>query len=74
MFLNSLDKLGWYSGYRHEINDFGIEAILTTGYDYPLGPSARVTYDINDNTRIFANPGFEGERTGLVVGIEILTK
>jgi hypothetical protein len=74
VFYNSLDRLGWYGGARWEHGDFGIEGVMTTGYNYLLSPSGRVTYDYKDNVRVFVNPGLEDKNIGVVMGIEIMSK
>lgn len=72
VYLNSLDEFSYYGGYRHESGDWGTEIVLATGYNYDIGPLARITYDLTDNTRVFLNPAAEGERFGMVLGIELM--
>ncbi len=72
-FINSIERLSWYGGYRTELDNWGFEFTLTTGYNYKIGPAARVTYDYNDVTRVFISPGSENDNIGIVFGVELMT-
>lgn len=72
VYLNSVDEMSYYGGFRNEYGDWGTEFVLTTGYNLDIAPAARVTYDVTDNTRVFLNPAAEGERVGMVLGIELM--
>ena len=72
-YYNSLRNNSTYVGYRHEVDNFGFEAALVTGYNKKYSPMARVTYD-HKNFRIFTHPGFENDNVGVVIGLEFLLK
>ena len=73
-YYNSLENLSVYAGARQEINNFGIEAALVTGYNTEvLTPYLRGTYDVG-KTRMFIAPGIESKDIGVVFGLEITLK
>ena len=73
-YYNSLENLSVYAGHRQEINNFGFEAALVTGYkNGSLTPYIRGTYDVG-KTRIFVAPGIESKNIGVVFGLEIMLK
>ncbi len=73
-YYNSLENLSVYAGYRQEINKFGLEAALVTGYNNgSLTPYVRGTYDVG-KMRIFIAPGVESKDIGVVLGIEVTLK
>ena len=75
-YLNSVDRLSIYGGYRLEYGNFGTEITVTTGYPAhgTLAPAIRSTYDLGDNVRFFAAPTAEvytnDTNIGAVLGIE----
>lgn len=77
-YYNSMNRLSVYAGYRYEINDFGVEAVVASGYDEvaTFVPSGRLTYSVNDNTTIFGGPVLENYDNnlehGLLLGIEFM--
>ena len=80
-YYNSEERISFYGGYRLEpVDSVGIEIGAVSGYPALGGvaPYGRVTYDVNDNVRLFATPGSEsrhGETNrGTVIGIEFQLK
>lgn len=78
-YYNSEEHISFYGGYRFEpVNNVGVELGMVNGYPALGGvvPYGRVTYDFNDNMRVFVTPGGEvrnGETTiGAVIGIEYI--
>jgi hypothetical protein len=75
-YLNSVDRVSFYTGYRVEQGPFGAEFALVTGYPAygPVAPYVRGTYDLNENIRGFISPAGEWEgnssRVGAVLGVE----
>jgi hypothetical protein len=73
-YYNSLSNHSMYAGYRYETdNNLGFELALVTGYEQPVVPLLRATYDY-DNVRFFLHPGMEQQDMGLVVGLELSLK
>lgn len=77
-YYNSVERLSFYTGYRLDIDDFGIELAAVTGYPAfgDIAPYVRGTYDFTDNIRIFAAPSYEDKGdelgVGIVAGIEFM--
>ena len=77
-YYNSEENISPYAGIRLELEDHGVELGVVGGYDKLGGivPYVRYTYDLNDNTQIFASPSGENIRGeinyGVVVGVELL--
>ena len=77
-YLNSVDRLSVYGGYRLEYNNWGAEFTITTGYPAhgALAPQVRGTYDFGDRVRFFAAPGIEDNglqsTVGTVLGVEFI--
>jgi hypothetical protein len=75
-FYNSGNNVSFYGGHRVEIEEFGIEFGLATGYEEfsVIVPFGRGTYTINDTTQLFLAPAPEinnGTTTfGVVIGTE----
>ncbi len=72
-YYNSLDVVSTYAGYRYEYNQFGVETAAVTGYNQPVVPYVRGTYD-TDNMRIFIAPGLVDDTIGVVIGVELTIK
>ena len=73
-YYNSLENLSVYAGHRQEINNFGFEAALVSGYNNrSLTPYIRGTYDVG-KMRMFIAPGIESKDIGVVFGLEITLK
>jgi hypothetical protein len=80
-YYNSEERVSFYGGYRFEpVDNIGIELGAVSGYPALGGvvPYGRVTYDFNNNMKVFATPGGEvrhGETNiGAVIGIEFQLK
>lgn len=78
VYYNSENKISMYGGYRMEPKqNVGIEITMVTGYEQigTIVPYARVTYDINSNTRFYVAPTVEKQenetKPGIVFGVEI---
>ena len=67
-YYNSLEKVSTYAGYRWELNDFGVEAAIVTGYSQAdVIPFVRGTYK-----DFYIAPAIEGDDTvGAVIGYEV---
>jgi len=81
MYYNSLERASFYSGVRLEpTNSTGIEFALVSGYDEFnfVVPYVRMTYDLNNNIRLYTAPGYEkntnNTTVGVLFGIEYLFK
>ena len=77
-YYNSTEEISPYAGYRFEHNGIGLELGAVGGYEQLGGviPYVRGTYDLTNNTILFATPAGEkvdGElNIGVVIGIELL--
>lgn len=80
VYYNSVEHISWYAGYRIEHEKFGTELAIVTGYEDfgAIAPYLRTTYDLNNNTRLFASPTLEyknnDKNVGIVLGIELQLK
>ena len=65
-YYNSVNNISLYAGKRFELNDFGLEGGVVTGYsENTFVPYIRGTYK-----DFFIGPAREGNRTGIVLGYE----
>lgn len=70
-YYNSEYTTGFYSGLAFENNKWNHEIGIVSGYDTEIYPFFRSTYDLNDNTMLYVTPALEGDRIGLVIGVEL---
>lgn len=75
-FYNSESTISFYGGHRVEINEFGIEFGLTSGYDDfgAIIPFGRGTYSVNENTKLFIAPAPEKTNGITTLGAAIGTE
>lgn len=76
-YLNSVEDLSLYGGVRFEKKDAGLELGLVTGYedagwDGPVAPMIRATYDLDEYARVFVTPLYKGGNYGATIGVEVL--
>ena len=76
-YLNSATDVSLYGGVRFEKKGAGLELGLVTGYedlgwDGPVAPMIRTTYDVDDHARVYFSPAYDHGKYGAVIGVEIL--
>jgi len=70
-YYNSEYTTSYYGGLAFENDRWNYEVGVVSGYDSKLYPFFRSTYNLNDNTIAYITPAIEGNRIGLVVGVEL---
>ncbi len=73
VYYNSEQTVSAYSGIELSRGNWNHEIGVVTGYrESDVLPYLRTTYDLANNSKIFAAPAFENGNAGLVLGIEFI--
>jgi len=70
-YYNSEYNISHYAGIKVELNNWSLEAGLTTGYqESSITPLLKLTYELQSGTSLFIIPAYERENSGVVIGLQ----